>query len=232
MLARKKKFLIFLDEMARWRQWWGTFSQKNFGELKGAAYGETIIEKNIKGNKAVNDFLLSLIPFYDGIDEAIKGQVVGAVTNIVFDILGFLIPGLGAAKKAAKAGKSLGKILKRSILAGVGASVGVTDAIDLPKNVYRGLGALGKDAKKLYKHADEILPRLKGNYRTYDVTRVYKEGDVVKGFHQVESDGVRMPVIAIFRKGAWYAYSTVKNTPFGPQLVQFGVLSQTMPSQQ
>ncbi|WP_323166493.1 hypothetical protein, partial [Pseudomonas bubulae] len=109
-------------------------------------------------NKAVNDFLLSLIPFYDGIDEAIKGQVVGAVTNIVFDILGFLIPGLGAAKKAAKAGKSLGKILKRSILAGVGASVGVTDAIDLPKNVYRGLGALGKDAKKLYKHADEILP--------------------------------------------------------------------------
>lgn len=210
----------------------GNFFTKNFGELKGAAYGETIIEKNIKGNKAVNDFLLSLIPFYDGIDEAIKGQVVGAVTNIVFDILGFLIPGLGAAKKAAKAGKSLGKILKRSILAGVGASVGVTDAIDLPKNVYRGLGALGKDAKKLYKHADEILPRLKGNYRTYDVTRVYKEGDVVKGFHQVESDGVRMPVIAIFRKGAWYAYSTVKNTPFGPQLVQFGVLSQTMPSQQ
>jgi hypothetical protein len=207
----------------------GEFFTKNFGDLKEVAYGETIIEKNIRGNKSVNEFLLSLIPFYDGIDDAIKGNVAGAVFNIGFDILGFLIPGFSAAKKAATAGKPLGKILKRSLLAGVGSSIGVTDAMELPKNVYRGLGAIGKDAKKLYKHADEILPRLKGNYRSYDVTKTYKEGDIVKGVHQVDSDGVRVPVIAIFTKGGWYAYSTVVNTPFGPQLAQFGILSATLP---
>ncbi|WP_237498825.1 hypothetical protein, partial [Pseudomonas edaphica] len=102
--------------------------------------------------------------------------------------------------------------------------------VDLPKNFKRGIVALGKDLKTVRKHSDEVLARLKGNYRFYEVTGSYKEGDIVKGFYQVESDGVSRPVVALFKKGAWYAYSTVTNTPFGPQLAQFGVLNALTPS--
>lgn len=207
----------------------GKFFTKNYGDLKAQVTGETRIEKNTRGNKAVTNFLLSLIPFYDGIKDAIKGNVAGAIFNIGFDILGFLLPAAGAASKAMKLGKSAGKVLTRSFFAGVGASVGVTDAIHLPKNLTRGVKVLAKDAKTLFKHADEVLPRLKGNYRSYEVTRIYKEGDIVKGFYQVESQGVLTPVIAIFNKGGWYAYSVLTNTPFGPQLAQFGILSAMEP---
>lgn len=208
----------------------GKFFTKDYGYLKAKAVGETRIEKNTAGIHAVNDFLLSLIPFYDGIKDAISGNVAGAVFNIGFDILGFFLPGASAANKAMKLGKSAGKVLKRSFFAGLGASVGVTDVINLPRNIKRGVLAVSKDIKRVYKHADEVLPRLKGNYRSYEVTRTYKDGDVVKGFYQVESEGVRRPIVAVLKKGAWYAYSSLMNTPFGPQLAQFGVLSALAPS--
>ncbi|PHN32494.1 hypothetical protein AO240_07545 [Pseudomonas sp. ICMP 460] len=207
----------------------GKFFTKNYGDLKAGVTGETRIEKNTKANQRVNEFLLSLVPFYDGIKDAIKGNIAGAIFNIGFDILGFLLPAAGAASKAAKLGKSTGKIIARTFFAGIGASVGVTDAIHLPKNLTRGIKTLGKDAKTLFKYGDEVLPRLKGNYRSYEVTRTYKEGDVVKGFYQVESQGVLTPILAIFNKGGWYAYSALTNTPFGPQLAQFGLLSAMRP---
>lgn len=203
----------------------GKFFTKDYGDLKARAAGETIIEKNNRKIKAINDFILSLVPFYDGIKDAIKGNVAGSVFNLGFDLLGFFLPGARAASRAAKLGKSTGKILKSSFFAGLGASTGVTDTIELPKNLKRGAVALGPDARSLQKHADEVLPRLKGNYGSYEVTRTYKEGDIVKGFYQIESDGVYKPIVAILKKGGWYAYSSVTNTPFGPQLVQFGTLS-------
>lgn len=208
----------------------GDFFTKDYDYLKTKLFGETRIEKNTRANQAVNNFLLSLIPFYDGIKDAIDGNVAGAAFNIGFDFLGFFLPGASAANRALKLGKSAGKVLKRSFFAGVGASVGVTDIVDLPKNFKRGIVALGKDLKTVRKHSDEVLARLKGNYRFYEVTGNYKEGDIVKGFYQVESDGVSRPVVALFKKGAWYAYSTVTNTPFGPQLAQFGVLNALTPS--
>ncbi|MGU3308516.1 hypothetical protein ACLBW8_19905 [Pseudomonas sp. M5A4_2d] len=208
----------------------GKFFTKDYGYLKAKTVGETRIEKNTAGNQAVNDFLLSLIPFYDGIKDAITGNVAGAVFNIGFDILGFFLPGASAANKAMKLGTSAGKVLKRSFFAGLGVSVGVTDVINLPRNIKRGVVAVGKDIKKAYKHADEVLPRIKGNYRSYEVTSAYKDGDIVKGFYQVESDGVRRPIVAVLKKGAWYAYNSLMNTPFGPQLAQFGVLSALAPS--
>lgn len=203
----------------------GDFFTKNYDAFKASAAGVTVIEKNRAGNKAVNEFLLSLIPFYDGIKDAIDGNVGGAIFNIGFDILGFLLPGLGAANKALKAGKSIGTALARSFFAGVGASVGVTDVINLPKNIKRGIVSVLKDGTKIYRHADEILPRLRGNYKRYDVTKIYKDGDIVKGFNRVDTGGFAEPVVAIFKKGGWYAYDSITNTPFGPQMLQFGVVS-------
>lgn len=202
----------------------GDFFTKNHDYLKTYYFGATRIEENTRRNQSINEFLLSLVPFYDGIRDAINGNVAGAVFNIGFDILGFLLPGASAANRALKLGKSTGKVLARSFFAGLGASVGVTDIIELPKNIKRGIVALGKDARKLYKHTDEILPRLKGNYRAYDVSKAYKDGEIVKGAYKTAPDGVSVPVVAMFQKGAWYAFDTVTKTPFGPQLAQFGLL--------
>ncbi|WP_395610391.1 hypothetical protein [Pseudomonas sp. B22129] len=203
----------------------GQFFTKDYAGLKAEAAGETAIEKTTKTNQKINEFLLSLVPFYDGIKDAINGNVAGAIFNIGFDILGFLLPGAAAGSKALKAGKSVGNALRRSFFAGVGASIGVTDALDLPKHIKRGTVTGIKDARLLRQHADEVLPRLKGNYQSYDVTRFYKEGDIVKGAAVLETSGVLTPVVAIFRKGGWYTYSALTNTPFGPQLAQFGSLS-------
>lgn len=203
----------------------GRFFTKDYDGLKAESAGETAVEKNTKTIKKINEFLLSLVPFYDGIQDAINGNVAGAIFNIGFDILGFLLPGAAAGSKALKAGKSLGNALRRSFFAGVGASIGVTDVLDLPKNIKRGIVTGARDIRTLRRQADEVGPRLKGNYQSYDVTRHYNDGDIVKGASLLETDGVLTPVVAIFKKGRWYSYSFITRTPFGPQLVQFGSLS-------
>ena len=202
-----------------------SFITRDYEALKIEAAGVTEIEKGRAYDSKLKEFFLSLIPFYDGIQDAINGNVGGALFNIGFDILGFIIPGLSAARKAVKAGKPLVNIIKSSVFAGIGASVGYTDAADIAKNLNRGAGAAYKDIKYLIDHGDEVLSRLKGNYRKYEVSRVYKEGDIVKGFYRAEDSNLIYSTVAVLKKGAWYAYSTLTNTPFGPQLAQFGVAS-------
>ena len=160
----------------------------------------------------------------------IKGDVSGAIFNIGFDILGFALPALNTARKAVKGGQSLGNVIKSSVFSGVGASVGYTDAADIAKNLNRGASAGYKDIKYVLEHGDEVLSRLRGHWRGYDVTKVYKDDDIVKGFHRAQSNSLWVPVVAVFKKGAWYAYNILTNTPFGPQLLQFGVVSAIAPA--
>lgn len=223
--ASKAQGAYFSDRNGSLSNQVGDFFTKDYDAFKVGAAGVTEIEKNRNEIKTINEFLLSLIPFYDGVKDAISGNVGGAIFNIGFDIFGFLLPGVGAANKALKAGKSIGTALVRSFFAGVGSSVGITDAIKLPKNIKRGVVTVLKDGKTIYRHSDEVLPRLRGNYKRYDVAVTYKDGDIVKGFSRVDAGGVAEPVVAIFKKGGWYAYDTITNTPFGPQILQFGVVS-------
>lgn len=202
-----------------------SFFTRDYEVLKAEAAGITEIEKGRALDNNLKSFFLSLIPFYDGIQDAINGNVGGALFNIGFDILGFIIPGLSAARKAVKAGKPLVNIIKSSVFAGIGVSVGYTDAADIAKNLNRGTRAAYKDIKYLIDHGDEVLSRLKGSYRKYEVSRVYKEGDIVKGFYRAEDSNLIYSTVAVLKKGAWYAYSNLTNTPFGPQLAQFGVAS-------
>ncbi|MGX5796282.1 hypothetical protein ACWHY4_21335 [Pseudomonas sp. E2-15] len=203
----------------------GKFFTKDYEALKSVAAEVTALEKGRAYDEKLKGFFLGLIPFYDGIQDAIKGNVSGAVFNIGFDILGFILPGLNTARKAYRAGKSAPHVIKSFVFAGVGASVGYTDAVDIAKNLNRGASAGYKDIKYLINHGDEVLSRLKGHYQRYDVTRVYKEGDIVKGFYRSETNNLFIPVVAVFKKSAWYSYSIITNAPFGPQLAQFGVVS-------
>ncbi len=207
-----------------------SFFTRDYEALKSKAAGMTAIEKGERYNKQLKAFFLGLIPFYDGIQDAIKGDVSGAIFNIGFDILGFALPALNTARKAVKGGQSLGNIIKSSVFSGVGASVGYTDAADIAKNLNRGASAGYKDIKYVLEHGDEVLSRLRGRWRSYDVTKVYKDDDIVKGFHRAQSNNLWVPVVAVFKKGAWYAYNILTNTPFGPQLLQFGVVSAIAPA--
>jgi hypothetical protein len=202
-----------------------SFFTRDIYALKNQAAGITEIEKGKAYDEKLKGFFLSLVPFYDGIQDAINGNVAGAIFNIGFDILGFFLPGIGAARKASKAGKGALNVIKSGALAGIGASVGFTDSVDIVKNLNKG-GARGyKDINKLAGKGDEILSRLKGNYRRYEPSVNYKEGDIVRGFARYDDGGLWDPVVAILKKGSWYAYNTLTKTPYGPQILQFGVLS-------
>ncbi|WP_146151452.1 hypothetical protein [Pseudomonas sp. R9.37] len=207
-----------------------SFFTRDYEALKSKAAGMTAIEKGRRYDKQLKDFFLGLIPFYDGIHDAIKGDVSGAIFNIGFDILGFALPALNTARKAVKGGQSLGNIIKSSVFSGVGASVGYTDAADIAKNLNRGASAGYKDIKYVLEHGDKVLSRLRGHCRSYDVTKVYKDGDIVKGFYPAQGNNLWVPVVAVFKKGGWYAYNILTNTPFGPQLLQFGVVSALAPA--
>lgn len=207
-----------------------SFFTRDYEALKSKAAGMTAIEKGRRYDKQLKDFFLGLIPFYDGIHDAIKGDVSGAIFNIGFDILGFVLPALNTARKTVKGGQSLGNIIKSSVFSGVGASVGYTDAADIAKNLNRGASAGYKDIKYVLEHGDKVLSRLRGHCRSYDVTKVYKDGDIVKGFYPAQGNNLWVPVVAVFKKGGWYAYNILTNTPFGPQLLQFGVVSALAPA--
>ena len=205
------------------------FFARDYEALKREAMGVTALEEGRAVDEKLKNFLLSLVPFYDGVDDALKGNVGGAVFNIGFDLLGFIIPGANAARKAAKHGKNLFKVIKAGAFAGVGASVGFTDTVDITKNLNKAAGAGYKDIKYIAAHADELLERVKGNYKKYDQAKTYKEGDVVKGFLRWPEENIWRPTVAIFKKSGWYAYNVTTKTPFGVQAAQFGVVSALTP---
>ena len=221
----KKQGDYFADKSGALAQMAGGYFTKDYGPLQKEAAGVTEIEKGRAYDEKLKGFFLSLVPFYDGVKDAIKGDIGGAVFNLGFDILGFVIPGANAARKAAKAGRGVLNTIKSGVVAGIGASVGYTDSVDIAKNLNKGARAGYKDAKFLAEKGHDVLSRLRGHYGSYDVTKIYQEGDVVKGFFYAAEDTVWRPAVAVFKKGAWYAYNVVTKTPFGVQLAQFGAVS-------
>jgi hypothetical protein len=200
------------------------FFMYNYDALKAEAAQATVIDEwNAKRERNKN-FALSLIPFYDGIVDAIKGNVAGALFNIGFDIFGFILPGAGAAHKAFKAGKGVLNVIKAAVFSGIGNSFGVTDTANIFKNIGAGVKVGFKGLKYVVSNGPDILSRMKGSYRGYKVGGVYKEGDIVKGFYRSPVDNLLHPVVATFKKGGWYAYNTITKTPFGSQILQFEIL--------
>lgn len=202
----------------------GKFFTSEYDAVYERVKGVTGLEEVWRSQENVKDFFLSLIPFYDGIKDAIEGKVGSAVFNIAFDAFGFLIPGMLAGRRAYKSGKTLLRSVVSGVTAGTSASFGITDSVDLPKNLNKGLLAISRDRKYVADGAKGLLSRLRGAYGTYDVAKFYKEGDIAKGLVR-GGDGIIRPVLAMFTKGVWYPYNILTKTPFGIQIAQFGVMN-------
>lgn len=201
------------------------FFAGDFSAERSEATGVTEIEKGRAYDEKLKGFFLSLIPLYDGVNDAIDGNVGGAVFNIGFDLLGFIVPGISAARGASKAGKPLLNMIKTGFFAGIGASTGFTESVHITKNLNKGARTGYRNINHLADKGQALLSRLVGNYGTYDVNKVYREGDIVKGFFRSAEDNLIRPVVAVFKQGGWYAYNVITKTPFGVQAAQFGILS-------
>ncbi len=202
----------------------GEFFTRDYDALELTAKGVTELEKGKAFDVKLKRLFLSIIPFYDGIQHAINGNVSGAIFDIGFDALGFIIPGAIAGRKAYKAGRGGFNIIKSGLIAGAGESVGIIDVHNITKNLNKAANAGYKDIQFLTKNVDDVLSRLKGNHRHYSPSQTYKENDIVKGFSLSEADALWRPTVAILKKGSWYAYNTVTKVPYGVQLLQFGAL--------
>lgn len=202
----------------------GTFFTRDYESLEQASAGVTELEKGKVYDAKLKKLFLSFIPFYDGIQSAIKGDVSGAIFDIGFDALGFIIPGVIAGRKAYKAGRGGFNIIKSGLIAGAGESIGIVDVRNITKNLNKAANAGYKDIQFLTKNANDVLSRLKGNYAHYNVSQTYTENAIAKGFFLSEADALWHPTVAILKKGSWYAYNTVTKVPYGVQLGQFGLL--------
>ncbi|UII70912.1 hypothetical protein LVW35_25260 [Pseudomonas sp. HN11] len=202
------------------------FFTKEYDDIKSVAACVTELERGKACDAKLKSFLLSLVPFYDAIQDTRDGNVGGAIFNFGFDILGFIIPGASAARKALKGRKGFFNLIKSTVVASVGGGTGFKDTVDITKNLNKGAGAAFKDTKYLADQGKTLLSRLSGNYGYYDINKVYRDGDIVKGFFLSAEDNFWRPAVAILKKGGWYAYNILTKTPYGLQAAQFGVVSE------
>lgn len=187
------------------------------------AKGVTQREQEIKTNRKLDEIFLSLAPFYDGVVAAINGNVSGAVFDLGFDALGFLIPGSKGVHAAFKSGRGVLKAIGKGVVKGIISSVGVDDLIDAPKNISKGLKVVERAGDKVLSSVQKVLPL---GIKSFDAHKVYKHKDVVSDFYyKLGGRSERMgPVTAIFLSGSWYAYNALTKTPHGVQLTQYAII--------
>ena len=190
---------------------------------RAEAKGVTQREQEIKTNRKLDELFLSLAPFYDGVIAAINGNVAGAVFDLGFDALGFLVPGSKGVHAAFKSGRGVLKAIGKGVVKGIISSVGVDDLLDAPRNISKGLKVAGRVGDKVLSSVQKVLPL---GIKSFDAHKVYKHKDVVSDFYyKLGGRSERMgPVTAIFLSGGWYAYNALTKTPHGVQLAQYGII--------
>lgn len=185
--------------------------------------GVTQREQEIINNKKLTELFLSLAPFYDGVMNAIKGNVAGAIFDLGFDALGFLIPGAKGFATALKSGRGALKAISSGFVKGLSSSLGVDDVFKAPKNIGDGLSEAGRLGGNLL---SKVQSGLSIGIKNHDAQKLYKHKDVVSDFYykRLGRSEKMGPVTAIFLHGAWYIYNLVTKTPYGIQLTQYGVV--------
>ncbi|UEH05941.1 hypothetical protein [Pseudomonas sp. HN8-3] len=193
-------------------------------ELLNYAKSVTSFEHDRMGDSQVGEFLLNLIPFRPAVNNIRQGNYGEAVSDLAFDILGFLTFGVG---KAAQAGNAALKGV-RTLSAGVRAvktaklfGAMAIDSLNVLGGLVGGITGVGTVLHKIATKGLECVNMLKGATGSYDLLKAAskQEGIVATGTYKVTEQTVEGG--AVFREGKWYAYDPITQKPYGAALVDF-----------
>ncbi|QUW64664.1 hypothetical protein KFQ04_19015 [Pseudomonas synxantha] len=193
-------------------------------ELLNYAKSVTSFEHDRMGDSQVGEFLLNLIPFRPAVNNIRQGNYGEAVSDLAFDILGFLTFGVG---KAAQAGNAALKGV-RTLSAGVRAvktaklfGAMAIDSLNVLGGLVGGITGVGTVLHKIATKGLECVNMLKGATGSYDLLKAAskQEGIVATGTYKVTEQTVEGG--AVFREGKWYAYDPITQKPYGAALDDF-----------
>lgn len=198
-------------------------------DLKNAAAGTTSSEHRAGQTRALREFFLDLIPFRSSIVNFMEGNYSEGITDVAFDIFGFITAGIGAAAKAGKvlgqAGSALSKALKvtkimvPALLKELNPFDGVDDLI---------IGA-GKVAYEGVEAARNGLRTLKGTANRDALLAANKHYDAA-ATGSIKVGDTSMIGNAVKHNGHWYAFNADSLKPYGPPLVDFNPTDTLMPA--
>lgn len=178
------------------------------------AMGMTSLEKDKEQAGAVVDFLLDLIPFRSAIVNFMDGNYSEGITDVAFDVLGFITAGVGAAAKAGKVLATGGKALKKGLK--VTKIMGTTLLSEL--NPFSGVGDLirggGKVVAEGFGHLRNNLRSFKTTLSSPELINLSKRYDAVaNGTFKVGEQTLNGP--AVFQNGKWSLYDPLSGRPYG-----------------
>ncbi|WP_146097893.1 hypothetical protein [Pseudomonas sp. GZJR-8] len=193
-------------------------------ELLNYAKSVTSFEHDRMGDSQVGEFLLNLIPFRPAVNNIRQGNYGEAVSDLAFDILGFLTFGVG---KAAQAGNAALKGV-RTLSAGARAvktaklfGAMAIESLNVLGGLVGGITGVGTVLHKIATKGLECVNMLKGATGSYDLLKAAskQEGIVATGTYKVTEQTVEGG--AVFREGKWYAYDPITQKPYGAALDDF-----------
>lgn len=178
------------------------------------AMGMTSFEKDKEQAGAVVDFLLDLIPFRSAIVNFIDGNYSEGITDVAFDVLGFITAGVGAAAKAGKVLATGGKALKKGLK--VTKIMGTTLLSEL--NPFSGVGDLirggGKVVAEGFGHLRNNLRSFKTTLSSPELINLSKRYDAVaNGTFKVGEQTLHGS--AVLQNGKWGLYDPISGRPYG-----------------
>lgn len=182
--------------------------------IRKEAMGMTSVEKDKEEGKAVMNFLLDLIPFRSAIVNFIDGNYSEGITDVAFDLLGFITAGIGAAAKAAKVLAKTGKALQKGLK--VTKIMGAAVLGEL--NPLSGVGDLIKGGGKVItqgvSHVRDTLRSFKSTLSSPELINLSKRYDAVaNGTFKVGEQTLHGP--AVFQNGKWGLYDPISGRPYG-----------------
>lgn len=196
--------------------------------VKRQAAGRTPTEQHRDSLNAMGDFLLDLIPLRSALVNFHNGNYQDGVTDLAFDVFGFVTAGIGMASKlakvAGKAGNALTKLTHGSRIIGATALSAF--------NPLGGLGDLTVGAGKLAIQASDALSsgtqRLRGMASGADLAYASARFDAAAtGAFSVGEKAVVGS--AVKHQGHWYAFDADSLQPYGPPLADFNPTDTLMP---
>lgn len=193
-------------------------------ELLDYAKSVTSFEHDRMGDSQVGEFLLNLIPFRSAVNNIRQGNYGEAVSDLAFDIFGFLTFGAGKAAQAGNTALRGALTLSAAARAAKAAKfVGAMaiDSLNVLGGLVGGITGVGTLLHKIATKGAECVNMLKGATGSYDLLKAAskQQGIVATGTYKVSETAVEGG--AVFREGKWYAYDPIEQKPYGAALVGF-----------